>query len=399
MLRDDILFAVDRYLEDCIRRTLHGETLPEWPLGSEEAMTLYGLSSADAAAFAAALPGRVDFHGVGLVLVSHPGKMTDWPTAAADEVREAARHQSFWELGHREVAARLIDTLASAGAEVTATKGTALAYSVYATPAERRRGDSDFLVANLSRSQVRSILKASGFQAQNDARPFQETWSAECKLGFLHFFDLHWRINSSGAVAHRLEQGGIGSRSIPLPRLSQSARAIAPVDNLILIAVNRALHRNYGYQSGTDKAFEQERLIWAIDVALLTRYFGDADWAQLLTTVRESGTAPLVSAILEFSKTAAGTPVPDAVFEALAKLPGDARLLACTEALPRFVRTRLDLAASPALADKLRVVGHALVPSRGSLHERYPPLAHWPAPLLHARRMSGVISELLLGRS
>ncbi len=399
LVSDDTLVAVDRFLGDCIRQTLRGEPIPEWPFGSDKARLAYGFSPTDEAAFEALVAARTDFHGIGLTLVASPGKLADWPAVPAEALRAASRNQSFWELGHRDVAARLIDTLTAAGAEVLVTKGTALAYSVYKTPAERRRGDSDLLVRGLPRSTVRKLMKANGFRPVADARPFQETWCATCPMGFLHMFDIHWRINASAAVAERLERGGIGSRSIALPRLAQSARGIAPTDNLILIAVNRALHRKYGYQAGEDKAFDQERLIWALDVSLLTRGFTEADWTQLLATVGESGTAPLVRALLDFGRSAIGMAIPDEVTEGLAQLEGDPVVLACTADVPGFSRTRLDLAASDTLADKLRVIGYALVPNADALHERYPHLSHWPTALLHARRISGAVSGLLLGRS
>ncbi|WP_086606516.1 nucleotidyltransferase family protein [Erythrobacter donghaensis] len=380
--------AIDRFLALSVRRAVRGKAPPpwseDWPSDAE---------------FHAAVADRAAFHGVALALLGAPGALEDWPGAVADRVREEARGQSFWELGHRTVAARLIAALAAAGTPAVLTKGTALAYSAYPDPAMRRRGDSDLLLRPADRKAARAALVASGFRRVGDARPLQESWATECDMGFAHQFDLHWRISASALIAQKLEAGGVGSRSLPLPRLSEAARGVPPTDNIILIAINRALHHKYGYRSGADKAFEQDRLIWALDLALLCEAFTPADWEALRTTAAATGTAPLVLSLLDASAAMMGTSVPPDLRAGLAEDSGDAALLACIAPLPSITRLRLDLSASTSLAEKLRVFSYALLPGPEVLHERFPEAAHWPTALLQGRRLVFGLGRMLTGRA
>lgn len=379
--------AIDRFLSLSLRCAARKDAPPPWPQAWP-----------DDAGFHETVFARVAFHGVALALLAAPSALSDWPATVSARVREEARGQSFWELGHRTTAAHTISTLAAAGASAAVTKGTALAYSVYTDPAMRRRGDTDLLLGPVSRKAVRRALAAAGFHRIGDARPLQETWGTTCAMGFTHAFDLHWRISASAMIAQRLEQGGIGTRSVPLPRLCDGARAIHPADNLVLIAVNRALHHKYGYQSGETKSFDQDRLIWAIDLARLCGAFTSADWDRLLVTATASGTAPLVLSSLDFMEQVTDAAVPPDWRAALANAPGDATLLAAIDPQLTIRRLKFDLAASPAWGDKLRILSYALLPGAELLHERFPESAHWPVPLLQGRRLLSGVGSLFAGR-
>jgi len=268
---------MNQFLTECVRGIVSEGGFPEWPATSND--TQY--PSED-------LTDLVAFHGIALFLACEPSRIASWPPSVRDWLREQARLQSFWELGHRQVLTRLLETLGSAGAATTITKGTALAYLLYDDPAMRRRGDSDLIITGASQNCVRAALRRAGFKPVGDRRPLQESWACYCRSGFMHVFDLHWRVSASAAISRCLERGGIGSRSIALDRLCPGARSISPTDNLILIAMNRALHGTFGYLSGEKKSFDQNRLVWAIDVDLLCRSFSAEDWSALFSAAEQS---------------------------------------------------------------------------------------------------------------
>lgn len=380
--------AIDHFLALFLRRSLKGHTPPlwpqDWPLVDD---------------FHEAVFARIAYHGVALALLRDPAKLADWPEPVRDRIRDEARSQSFWEMGHRGVLGQLLASLHAAGIASAITKGTALAYSVYPDPAMRRRGDSDVLVGQVSREAVRKALSENGFQQVGDARPLQESWAIHCGMGFTHVFDLHWRINASAAIAQRLEGGGIGTRTVPLPRLSDESLAIAPADNLILVAINRASHETFGYQSGDAKVFERDRLIWAIDLDLLCASFGPQDWQHLLDTARASGTSPIILSALHSAEATLGTEIPADIAAGLARQAGDAKLLTYFGAMPGFDRLRLDLAASPTMVDKFRLVRYVLFPGTEVLHERFPETTHWPVPVLQARRLIAGLGKLARKRA
>lgn len=380
--------AIDRFLALCVRQSQRDQTLPPWP----------GEWGADDPALCQMVFDRIAFHGIALLLVYHATALSAWPALLRDTMQAEARAQSFWEMGHRKVLAQLIQTLDTAGITGAVTKGTAMAYTLYAEPALRRRGDSDVLLPGADRRAVGAALAAIGMVRSGDARPLQESWAAQCAMGFTHVFDLHWRGNASAVVSHCHDRAGIGQRTVAMPRVSPAARAIAPTDNAILIAINRAMHLQFGYVSGTAKTFEQDRLIWAVDLDLLSASFGAAEWEALAQAAEASGAAPLVLAALDFAHAVLGTPTPPDIRARLAAHPGDPRLLRYLGALPGIERLRLDLAASPTLADKLRLIRYTLFPGAEVLHERFPAATHWPIPALQARRLVSSAGKLLLGR-
>ncbi len=380
--------ATDRFLALCVRQWRHDQTLPPWPKE---------WGAADAA-LCQSIFDRIAFHGIALLLAQHAKALAAWPALVRDKTLAEARAQSFWEMGHRESLARLIEALAAAGITGAVTKGSAMAYTLYAEPALRRRGDSDVLLPGADRRAVDAVLAAIGMVRTGDARPLQESWATNCAMGFTHVFDLHWRGNASALISHCHDRAGIGQRTVPMPRLSSAARAISPADNAILIAINRAMHLQFGYVSGPDKTFEQDRLIWAVDLDLLSASFDERDWQALVEAAEASGAAPLVLSALDFAQSTLETPIPTTVRTRLAAHPGDPRLLRYLGALPGIERLRLDLSASPTLADKLRLVRYTLLPGSEVLHERFPTATHWPIPALQARRLMSGAGKLLLGR-
>lgn len=379
--------AIDPYLALFVRQSMRGGMLPPWPDDWPKTPE-----------FCRQAFDRIAFHGIALVIAEQAEALSQWPVALRDHIQGEARAQSFWEMSHRQVIARLVGALDAAGAASVITKGTALAYSLYSEPALRRRGDSDLLLLDGKRGPLRKLLEATGFRPVGDARPLQESWAYGCPMGFSHVVDLHWQSNASAVISHCFDRAGIGRRTVPLPRISPAARAIAPTDNVILIAINRALHGQFGYVTGADKAFEENRLIWAMDLDLLCASFGSDDWQALIAAVQTSGTAPVVQSALAFAHAALDTSIPAEVTAAIGQQSGDARLLKYLGALPGMARLRLDLSACPTLADKVRLVRYTLLPGGEVLHERFPQAAHWPIPALRVRRLLAGVGKLMLER-
>ncbi|MFM7378981.1 MAG: nucleotidyltransferase family protein [Erythrobacter sp.] len=330
---------------------------------------------------------RIGFHGIVLVLRHAPETLAAWPAGLQAALREQARSQTFWEMSHREVIARLVEMFGEAGATGVFIKGTALAYSVYPEPAMRRRGDSDILLDRAARKPLIQSLQAAGFEQVGDMRSLQESWATQCRLGFVHEFDLHWRINASPVISDALERGGVGTRSLPLARLAEGARGLSHADNIVVIAINRANHGTFGYHLDGDNLYEEDRLIWALDIDLACRAMGDAEWAQLVETAAASGTAPVVLSALNSAEALLGTAVPPSVTQALAADPGEETVLRYIGELPGLERLLLNLAASRGLRDKLAMIRYTVFPRTESMRRRFPDTPHWPTVALYARRM------------
>lgn len=377
--------ALDAYLARCTSAILRGEVVPLWP--------------ADLSGDSRAAAARIGFHGIALLIAQAPGALASWPEELARKLREQAGLQTFWEAGHRAAIARLLEALADAGITAVVTKGTALAYSVYADPAVRRRGDTDIFVPRADRGKVRRVLRACGFWEAGDTKALQESWQADSAIGLEPAVDIHWRINASAAVSRLLEAELRFDSTVPLEKLSPRARGVSPVDNLILTAINRSAHGQFGYFSDSDRIFETNRLVWAIDTHLLARSFGPDEWQTLTDRATRTGTTKLVSDSLAFAERALGTLVPPSITQALAAAPANPDLAAYLGSSSHLWRLKADLAACTSLGELGRVLRYVALPSDEFLQARFPEASGWPRPALHLRRWCEGAGKLLIGRS
>ena len=370
--------SIDTYLASCVRACIEDSPLApcpsSWPSGTAE----------DAVA-------RIKFHGIALLLVRHDPAPQGWPDTVVRAVRDEARMQALWEASHHAAVGPLVEALAAAGIAAAALKGTAIGYGYHADPAVRRRGDTDLLllVPGASRDAARAVLRDCGFAPDGDRGPTQEPWSIAGTDGFTHEVDIHWRINGSLAVSKALERLDCEQRIVPLPKLAPSALALGAIDNLILTCVNRYSHEAFGYHVEDDRPADGNRLIWAVDMRLLTAGFSAQDWTQLAQLAAASGSARVVRDGLAFAQASIGLTLPGGFLDRLAEAGGAEPVAAYLGEPSSIRRLKSDLAAVTSageLADLLRL---RFLPGRRFMDDRFPDAQHWPLWALHVRRMTG----------
>lgn len=374
----------DAYLAACARACLGGQALPPWPAAWPDAA-------------GAEVVHRVQFHGIALLLAEHPARLAGWPASVADQVREEARSQTFWEASHQQAIARLIAALAERGIRAAVTKGTALAYSLYDNPAVRRRGDTDLFVLcsgprsgpapRSDREAARAALRAAGFAPCQPLRGLQESWECISGEGFGHEIDLHWRMSSSLTIASALDAIDPAAGWIALPRLAPQACAIGPVQNLILGCLNMASHRTFGYFVERDRLREGNRLIWAIDLYRLGAAFGPAQWDELARLARLSGTGEVIRQGLAFTRQVLGLDLAD---DYLARLgdPAAPQTVACyLQSATKAQRLKMDWAAASNWQERWELLQRHTFPGKQVMLERFPDAGGWPLPALYARRL------------
>jgi hypothetical protein len=242
-------------------------------------------------------------------------------------LRTEAQARAMWELRHRAVLARLTGALAAAGLQVALMKGTALAYDLFAEPAQRPRGDSDLLARAADVAQVRAILRAQGFvpfyaqESDPGAGRTQEPWSLRVPDGSSHDVDLHWEVLNAAALEHVLPVEDVLAQAAPLPRLSPAARGIARHHALILAALHRAQHIHSPYFVNDVAVYGGDRLIWLVDIDLLSRALTPAEWDLVVTRSSARGVAPVVLGALQSAADLLDTPLPADVVRRLTDAP------------------------------------------------------------------------------
>lgn len=370
--------SIDSYLAACVKACLANEALAPWP-------ATWPQENAEAATM------RIKFHGIALLLVQHDRAPQGWPQAVVQAVRDEARMQALWEASHHAAVRPLIEALATAGISAAALKGTAIGYGYHADPAVRRRGDTDLLllVAGADRSAARAVLRASGFSQAGDRGPAQEPWSITGTDGFTHEVDIHWRINGSLAVSQSLERLEYESRIVPLPQFAPSAFALGAIDNLILTCVNRYSHQAFGYHVENNRPADGNRLIWAIDMRLLSEGFSAQDWAQIAQLATVSGSVRVVCEGLAFAQASIGLAVPDGFLDRLADAGGAEPVAAYFGEPSHIVRLRSDVSGAASLRELIYLLREAFLPGRRFMDDRFPDTQNWPLWALRIRRITG----------
>lgn len=250
------------HLREPLRAALRGETA-SWPSLSDDEVRLL-----------------VD-HGVApLVYAAHP----------LPELRDAAIRAAAMEPLRADDLSEVLAELSRRGIEVVITKGTALAYDVYAAPELRPRGDVDLLVSREQAAAAVDAFRALGYRNQltsgDEHAVRQVTLSRTDAHGVRHDYDLHWDVANTPLFASALRIGDL--RTIPLPRLGPYARGLAPVDALLLACIHRVAHHH-----------DNERLIWLIDIALLRDRMTAGDHRRFWRQAADAGVVEVCSRSIE----------------------------------------------------------------------------------------------------
>lgn len=350
-------------------------------------------------ALAARFIRAAEFHGV-LPLLDEEFRVRDdcgsWPKEILMACLTAALNRRNVEHAHRPEITRVLDALAADGVRPLVLKGGALAHSHYPDPALRPRHDTDLLIAADQREQTGSTLERLGYtQAPGVAGEFimyQALWSRPDASGGHHYLDVHWRLNNAQVLAQVLGWPELAARSTPLPALGASARALAPVDALLLACIHRAGHAGETAQVGDIVRQGSDRLIWLYDIHLLAGRMSGAE----LDAFVELAAARQVRAIcldaLQRCGACLGTQVPPRVLEALRR-PGPAEPSAGLLRAGGGHRLAGDFLAIPGWRNRLHWLLELAFPSAEYMRWKYPGVAPRWLPFLYLRRAFSAIAR------
>lgn len=228
--------------------------------------------------------------------------------------RDEARSMVAHEMARQMEARAVISALASISVRALVLKGTALAYWIYAHPAQRSRGDFDLLVEDW-RHAVRAAeaLRQLGYEfdgpSVEQATGYEVALERRTPGGLGHRIDLHWRLMNNAALARGLAFDELWSASINIPKLHPRARGLGQVHAL----AHALLHRVTNMPSG-----QQDRLVWLYDIHLLSAGFEKEEWQGFKQLCDEKGIAGPCLDGLRASRRVFGTMIPAEIEEAIA---------------------------------------------------------------------------------
>ena len=267
--------------------------------GEQVAWSAIGRSSAD---FVAACDAE------DLIVLVHervamwPG--CDWPTSVRHELVARAHAAVAEELRRQHELRAVLDALARAEVRPILVKGTPLAYSVYLSPSERPRLDTDLLVRQQDVAAVRCVMAQIGYTAPVACdgellfRQFELT--REDQFGVQHVFDFHWKISTQSVFADVLTYDELSVNAAAVPALGPHARAAGIPHGLLLACIHPVMHHG-----------NLERIIWTYDIHLLASRLSSDDLELFTNLAVVKGIGPICARQLAIARSRFGTRLPE----------------------------------------------------------------------------------------
>ena len=293
-------------------------------------------------------------------------------------VRVAAARELFVQ---REVQS-VTGALMTAGVPALLTKGTALAYTVYAEPWLRPRVDTDVLVRQGDFDAATRVLQHRGY-VRSDATNTGALVSHQVAFeriddnGIRHVIDLHWKAANPQLIADALPFDELWRDARPAPALGAAARVPSPVGSLALACVHRLAHHQ-----------GQNRLIWLYDVKLLSDGLSDGDWETLAGLACGRGIATFCLDGLRACRDQLGAVFPIRTEEALAAAAPHERSNVYAEG--RVTKRDIlltDLRVLTTWRERIRLVREHAFPPAAFIRQRYGTRTRLLLPALYIHRL------------
>jgi hypothetical protein len=345
-----------------------------------------------------------NFHGVLPLLDAELRLLADgsaWPKAIQLACFTALLARRNFEDAHLPEITRVLDALAADGLQPLVLKGGALAHSHYPEPALRPRSDTDLLVPEDQRETAGRTLHRLGYTrapgVAGELVSYQSLWSRTDERGGHHFIDLHWRISNSQVLARALTYPELAARCVPLPALGASARALAPVDALLLACLHLAGHAGETARVGGTPRPGSDRLIWLYDIHLLAGRLSETQFDDFASLAAARRLTTLCRVALDRARASLGTAIPARVRQVLDPA-GPAEPSAYLLRPDAWRNLAGDFLAVGGWQERLRWLGELAFPAADYMRWRYRDAALPWLPLLYLRRACSAAVRHLLGR-
>ena len=319
-----------------------------------------------------------------------------WPQDICEALARDTRAQTATELLRQRELISVLDALAAEDIHPIVLKGTALAYSLYDSPASRPRVDTDLLIRRNDVDLVRRVLAGVGYTApthcDGDLLFCQFPLKKADEFGLVHTLDVHWKISTQSVFAEVLVFDEIAAVATPLPALGGHARAAGPLHTLLLACMHPVMHHR-----------NVESLIWIYDVHLLASRLSEQEFEAFTELAVTKRVSAICAHQLGRARRWLGTRIPDSAMTRLAAreilepsaayLRPDRRwgdeLISSIRGLPRW-------------SDRLRLLREVTLPGPTYMLKAYgltpSSLGAALLPILYLYRLSSGCWRVLAGR-
>jgi hypothetical protein len=376
-------------LDSLIAALLRGEAAP-WTMDGEAAYTEKQFLS------------RVRYQGVDLLVYPRLAKRSDWPSTVAENIRRTSLERTHWELRHRSLLSKVLSSLQTVGIIPIVFKGTALAYSLYQSPASRARADTDILIREADLARCRDILKSHGLAnptgIPGDQLSHEETWVSMTPESGYHAIDLHYQINNSNVLSQLFTYDELYSSGSWIEKDQLFAWIPSRVHSLLIACMHREVHKFSPFYLDGKAIYDGNKLIWLYDISLLARSFDSQDWNYLADAARTKGLSASCVEGLELAVTQFACPFPPAI---QSRLKVDDRNSTVTMYLrgSELKREFMNYRAISGVQRKLKFLAQLFFPPSDYMRWKYRDSQFSWLPWLYLRRAVEGLGDRFLRRS
>lgn len=339
---------------------------------------------------------RAQYQGVTALLHERLQRLSAWPYAVREAVRQHALARAVWELRHQQVLGDVLAALRTRDIEPVLFKGTALAYGLYANPVWRERSDTDMIVAEQDWGRASDTLISLRFQrnagVSGEFVSYQDSYTKESEGGGRHTIDLHRRINNSELLSRLFSYAELRAEACQLPALCKGAWVAGPLHALLLACLHPATHEHNPYTVDHVPHYGGNRLIWHYDVHLLAQSFTSAQWQSFVDQAVTKGLCATSHEALQRAATRYETRFPDVVLRTLARTGEPAAVYLKAG---RLRQSWIDFSSIPSAADRLRFARELVFPPPAYMRAKYAQSPNaWLLRLYVRRAAGGLIKRL-----
>ena len=364
--------ATSAQIDELLCSILRGEAVA-WP------------ASADAA-YQEQFLAACDLHGVSPLIqqrLSRTRAWQDWPVRLQQTLAHHCRMQAALALLRERELTRVLVALSEHGVSPLLMKGAPLAYTHYAAPHLRTRCDTDLLVWQQDVEVVQQVLSELNYTRLNAVSGklimHQCTYVKEDRYGARHALDVHWKVSNPYPFSEFLSYHELARQAIAVPALGKHARALPPVQALLLACVHRVAHHG-----------NSERLIWLYDIHLLASRMTHDERAIFIQLAADRRLRAVCGSGLQLAQQRFATVLPVGFVQTVCghgALSSEATTSRFLKPNQRHLHTLLgDLRALSGWQNKICLLKEHLFPPPAYLLDRYATTRHAWLPLLYIQR-------------
>ena len=316
-------------------------------------------------------------------------KVDGIPGVFRERLRSLAIDSEALEMQRRPALAELCDAFADSNIPVLLLKGAGLAYTLYPSPGQRPRSDTDILIPESSITQARTLLNLIGFKVLDPTGTttlsFQFDAIRQLPGGVPDAVDVHYRVSNRMAFAKHFTFVELMQRSQQIVAICPAARGLSHPDALLVACFHRIGHLNEG---------QDDRLIWLYDIHLLVERLTSDEILLFTRLAREKGLVAVCKDGIEKASECFGTKIPPEINAVIQHPPQNEHPAALLHAGPMATLWH-QFRAQEGWRSRLLFLEELVFPPGEYMRRKYPRSRSW-LPLLYIRRgVEGVKKRVL----